>query len=185
MLPKAEPDALSKVTSITTLPITPLIETAAGLLTTVEMVATEGVERLAIGEADLSAELGVAAGEDGIELLYARSRLVIASAAAGIDAPTGPVFTNFGDPDGLRRSTEALARLGFGSRPAIHPAQVPVINEVLTPTAQELSDARDLIQSHQEALAAGSGAGAADGVMFDAAVVRQARRVLARAERTP
>ena len=51
--------------------------------------------------------------------------------------------------------------------------------------AKELSDARDLIQSHQEALAAGSGAGASDGVMFDAAVVRQARRVLARAERTP
>ena len=181
MLPKAEPDALSRVTSITTLPITPLIETAAGLLTTVEMVATEGVERLAIGEADLSAELGVAAGEDGIELLYARSRLVIASAAAGIDAPTGPVFTNFGDPGGLRRSTEALARLGFGSRPAIHPAQVRVINEAFAPTLEQLADARELIGAYEEALEAGAGAAASDGAMFDAAVVRQARRVLDRA----
>ena len=108
-----------------------------------------------------------------------------ASAAAGIDAPTGPVFTDFRDADGLRRSTEALARLGFGSRPAIHPAQVGVINEALTPTPRQLAAARELIEAFEEALSAGAGAAASDGVMLDAAVVRQARRVLNRAQQAP
>ena len=98
-------------------------------------------------------------GDDGVELLYARSKLVVASAAAGIDAPTGPVFTDLRDLDGLRHSTEALIRLGFGSRPAIHPAQVQVINDVFTPTAQQLADARELIEAFEEALARGAGRG--------------------------
>ena len=185
VLAKAEPESLSQVVSMTPLPLTPLIETAAGLLATTEMAAVAGVERLAIGEADLSAELGVTLGDDGAELLYARSTLVVASAAAGIDAPMGPVFTDFRDADELRRSTDALARLGFGSRPAIHPAQVEMINEAFTPTPEQLADARELIVAFEEALAAGAGAAAADGVMFDAAVVRQARRVLDRAHLTP
>ena len=149
------------------------------------MAAVSGVERLAIGEADLSAELGVTLGDDGAELLYARSTLVVASAAAGIDAPTGPVFTDFRDADGLRLSTDALARLGFGSRPAIHPAQVEVINEAFTPTKAQLAAARELMAAFEEALAAGAGAAASDGVMFDAAVVRQAQRVLDRAQSAP
>ena len=185
VLAKAEPETLSQVVSITSLPLTPLIETAVGLLAAEEMASVTGVERLAIGEADLSAELGVTPGDDGVELLYARSKLVVASAAAGIDAPTGPVYTDFRDEDGLRRSTEALARLGFGSRPAIHPAQVRVINEAFTPTPEQLVAARELIEAFEEALAAGAGAAASDGVMFDAAVVRQARRVLDRAREAP
>lgn len=185
VLAMAEPESLAQAVSMTSLPITPLIETAAGLLAAAELAAAGGVERLAIGEADLSAELGVTLGDDGLELLFARSTLVVASAAAGIDAPTGPVFTDFRDADGLRRSTEALSRLGFGSRPAIHPAQVQVINEAFTPTAQQLADAQELIEAFDRALAAGAGAAATDGVMFDEAVVRQARRVLDRARGAP
>ena len=185
MLAKAEPETLAQVVSMTSLPLTPLIETATGLLAAAEMAAAPGVERLTIGEADLSAELGVTLGTDGVELLYARSKLVVASAAAGIDAPTGPVFTDFRDADGLRQTTEALARLGFGSRPAIHPAQVQIINDVFTPTAQQLDEARELIEAFEDALARGAGAAASDGVMFDEAVVRQARRVLDRASETP
>ena len=185
VLAKAEPESLSQVVSMTPLPLTPLIETAAGLLAAVEMASVEGVERLAIGEADLSAELGVTLGADGVEMLYARSKLVVASSAAGIDAPTGPVFTDFRDADGLRRSSEALVRLGFGSRPAIHPAQVEAINEAFTPTAAQLAAARQLMEAFEDALAAGAGAAASDGVMFDAAVVRQAQRVLDRSRSAP
>ena len=185
ILAKAEPESLWQAASMTPLPLTPLIETPAGLLAAVEMASAEGVERLAIGEADLSAELGVTLGDDGVEMLYARSKLVVASAAAGIDAPTGPVFTDFRDAPGLRRSSEALVRLGFGSRPAIHPAQVEVINEAFTPTAVQVEAARELIEAFEEALAAGAGAAASDGVMFDAAVVRQAQRVLDRAREAP
>ncbi|MYB03949.1 MAG: CoA ester lyase [Acidimicrobiaceae bacterium] len=180
VLAKAEPETLSRAVSLTSLPIMPLVETAAGLQAASELASADGVERLAVGEADLSAELGVTLGDDEVELLYARSQLVVASAAAGIDAPSGPVFTDFRDSDGLRRSTEALVRLGFGSRPAIHPAQVQVINEVFTPTEEQVSDAREMIEGFEAAVAAGAGVAAADGVMIDEAVVRQARRVLDR-----
>ena len=182
---KAEPETLSQVASLTSLPLTPLIETAAGLLAATEVASVASVERLAIGEADLSAELGVTLSDDGFELLFARSKLVVASAAARIDAPTGPVFTDLGDMEGLRRSTEALARLGFGSRPAIHPSQVHIINEAFTPTPRQLAGARELIEAFEEALERGAGAAASDGVMLDAAVARQARRVLDRARQAP
>ena len=185
VLAKAEPETLSQALSLTSLPLTPLVETAAGLLAAVELASTDGVVRLAIGEADLGAELGVTLGDDGTEMLYARSQLVVASAAAGIDAPMGPVLTDFRDHDSLRRSSEALARLGFGSRPAIHPAQVHIINESFTPTPEQVADARGLIEAFEAALAAGAGVGATDGVMFDEAVVRQARRVLDRARGAP
>ncbi len=182
VLAKADPASLAQVNSLTHQPVTALVETAAGVLAAEELAAAAGVERLAVGEADLGAELGISPGEHGLELLYVRSRLVVASAAAGIDAPTAPVFTDFRDDEGLRRSTEALARLGFGSRAAIHPAQVPAINEAFTPTARQQQEAKELIEAYEESLAAGAGAGASEGVMFDAAMVRHARRVLARAE---
>ena len=185
IVPKAEPDVLTAVAEATTRPITALIETAAGVLATAEVARVKQVQRLAIGEADLAAELGVSPGPDGLELLFARSQVVVASAAAGLDAPTAPVFTDFRDGDGLRRSTLALSRLGFGSRAAIHPAQVPVINEVFTPTATELADALALLDAYEQARASGQGAGAVHGVMFDVAVVRQARRVIDRAQTTP
>ena len=121
VLAKAEPETLSQVVSITSLPLTPLIETAAGLLAAKEMASVTSVERLAIGEADLSAELGVTPGDDGVELLYARSKLVVASAAAGIDAPTGPVYHRLPG----RGRAEALDR-GPGParlrKPAGHPS---------------------------------------------------------------
>ena len=181
VLAKADPDTLSQALSLTSQPLIPLVETAAGLMAAVELASADGVVRLALGEADLCAELGVTLTDDGAEMIYARSQLVVASAAAGIDAPMGPVLTDFRDADGLRHSSEALARLGFGSRPAIHPAQVHIINEAFTPTPEQAADARDLIEAFDTALAAGAGVGAADGVMFDEAVVRQARRVLDRA----
>lgn len=185
LLAKAETESLSQALSLTSLPLTLLVETASGLLAAAELAAADRVVRLAIGEADLGAELGVTLGDDGAEMLYARSQLVVASAAARIDAPMGPVLTDFRDHDSLRRSSEALVRLGFGSRPAIHPAQVHIINESFTPTPEQVADARGLIEAFEAALATGAGVGAADGVMFDEAVVRQARRVLDRARSAP
>ena len=156
-----------------------LIETAAGVLNARE-IAASGVERLAIGEADLSAELGIMLSDDGREVNSIRMQIVLVSAAAGIDAPVGPVSTDFRDLDALRTSTEALKRVGFSSRAAIHPAQVSVINEVFMPSHEEVAAARRIIARFEEA----GGAACVDdsGRMVDEAVVRSARRTLSTAE---
>jgi citrate lyase subunit beta/citryl-CoA lyase len=104
---------------------------------------------------------------------------VLVSAAAGIEPPVGPVDTNFRDVDALRDSTRAVKRLGYVGRACIHPAQAAVVNEVFTPTADEVAAARDVIARFEAAMAAGDGVCLdAQGRMVDEAVVRQARRVL-------
>lgn len=163
-----------------------LVESARGVLDAEELAAHPRVRNLAIGEADLCAELGIDPSPDGRELWAVRSALVVASAAAGIDAPTGPVSTDFSDLDALRESTTALRRGGFGARSAIHPAQLPVINDVFTPTEDEVAEARRLVELFEASVARGDGACVDDrGRMVDEAVVRSARRVLGRAGHGP
>lgn len=160
-----------------------LLETAGALLELVELARHPRVRHLGLGEADLAAELGIAAGDPTV-LGHVRAQVVIASAAAGIAAPTAPVFLDVRDPDGLRASTEALRRAGFGARSAIHPDQVPVIEEVLTPSAAEVTRSREQVAAWDEAVAAGTGVALdGQGRMVDEAVVRLARRVVETADR--
>lgn len=155
-----------------------LIESALGLEMAFEIARSHGrVTNVSPGEADLSADLGVR-GEAG--LAYARSRLVAASRAAGLPGPVQSVYTDVRDLEGLRRSTRKGKDLGFLGRSAIHPAQLPVINEVFTPTEEEIAGAEDLLERLEES--AGGGAGAfvlEDGRFVDRAVVEAARSTLA------
>ena len=157
-----------------------LLETAAGILDARRIARSPRVVRLAIGEADLAAELGVELTPgDEHELLTARSMLVLASAEAGIDPPVGPVSTDFRDLDALRTSTIALRRMGFRGRAAIHPAQIDVINDVFTPSDTDAGIAQRIVELYEEATSNGSGVCVDDhGKMIDEAVVRNARRVL-------
>jgi citrate lyase subunit beta / citryl-CoA lyase len=166
------------------IPFCALIETAGGVLRAAELLRHIRVSRVAIGEADLSSELGVelTAGDER-ELLFARSMLVLAASAAGINPPVGPIATNFRDLDAYRDSTVALKRLGFIGRSAIHPAQVSVINEVFTPTETERTKASRLVELFDKAVAEGRGICIDDqGKMVDEAVVRAARRTLLRTQ---
>ncbi|ACZ89055.1 (3S)-malyl-CoA thioesterase [Streptosporangium roseum] len=156
--------------------VCPLLESAGAVLSAPEIARAPRVLRLQIGEADLRAELGVETGSDERELLWARSQVVLASAAARLTPPLAPVSTDFRDLDALRASTVALRRLGFRGRACIHPAQLAVVNEVFTPTEEELAQARDLIARFE---AAGTGVVTdARGRMVDEAIVRAARRLL-------
>ncbi|WP_244932156.1 CoA ester lyase [Nocardioides sp. W7] len=159
--------------------VVPLLESARAILRAGELARAPRVQRLQVGEADLRADVGITPGPDERELLYTRSHVVLASAAAGIKPPIAPVSTNFRDLDAFRASTVELARLGFVGRACIHPGQVAVANEVFTPTPDEVDAARTLVGRWEFA-----GAGVAvddDGRFVDEAVIRQARLVLARA----
>jgi len=159
--------------------IAPLLESAAAVLRAAEIAQAPRVRRLQVGEADLKADTGIEPGDDERELLWVRSQVVLASAAAGIDPPVGPVSTNFRDLDALRASTEAVRRLGYRGRACIHPAQIAVVHEVFTPSSEQLDAARALIAAYDAAVAGGSGVLIGpDGRMVDEAVVRQARRLV-------
>ncbi|WP_067186180.1 HpcH/HpaI aldolase/citrate lyase family protein [Microtetraspora niveoalba] len=174
-----EIDALLTSLGADRLPVVPLLESAAAVLRAARIAAAPRVARLQVGEADLRADAGITPGPDERELLWVRSQVVLASAAAGIDPPVAPVSTDFRDLGALRESTAALARLGYVGRACIHPAQIAVVNEVFTPVAEELAWARDLVDRFET-----SGSGVlldSGGRMVDEAVVRQARRILGRA----
>ena len=159
-----------------------LIESALGLEFAFEIARThEKVVGMSLGEADLAADLGVR-GDAG--LLYARSRLVAATRAAGLPGPVQSVYTNVRDAEGLRRSTMEGKNMGFVGRSAIHPAQIDVINEVFTPTEEEVAEAKDLLARLEESTGTGTGAFALeDGRFVDEAVVGSARLTLALARR--
>jgi citrate lyase subunit beta / citryl-CoA lyase len=154
-----------------------LLESAKGV------EAIEGIVRahprvvgVGIGEQDLRADLGAA--EDG--LLYARSRAIFAARAAGLAPPWQSVWIDLKDQEGLRETTVAGKQLGFFGRSAIHPSQVGIINEVFTPTDEELARARELTEALDDAKDAGSaGLQLPDGTFIDNAVVLGAQRTLA------
>ena len=159
-----------------------LVESALGLELAFEIArAHEKVVGMSIGEADLAADLGVR-GDAG--LLYARSRLVAVTRAAGLPGPVQSVYTNVRDAEGLHRSTMEGKNMGFVGRSAIHPAQIAVINEVFTPTEEEVAEAKDLLARLEESTGTGTGAFALeDGRFVDEAVVGSARLTLALARR--
>jgi citrate lyase subunit beta/citryl-CoA lyase len=156
----------------------PIIETARGVLGVSAIAAAPRVERLMIGELDLGADLGVDA-TDEVALVPLRLQVVVASAAAGIAPPLGPVAPDYRDLEALADDTRRLFRQGFRSRPAIHPSQVPIYNDVFTPSTAEVARARRLVELYETAHAAGRGAVVdEDGRMVDEAVVKAARRII-------
>lgn len=183
--PKAMPESLEALAERlpSHLHIVPLIETAEGVVRLADIARVPGVARLGIGEADLIAQLGMDPSSDRAELMPIRVQVVVASAGAGLEQPVGPVSTDLGDLDQLEASTEALRRMGFGARTAIHPAQLPVINRVFTPSRAEAERARRLLEEAAQAMSAGSAVHVdADGNMVDEAVLRGARRIAALAD---
>lgn len=157
------------------IPLFPIIETAAGLENAAQIgAASRAVAALMFGGFDLSAELG--AEPEWAPLLYARSRVVHAAALSGLDTIDMP-SRDFRDVSRLRAEAEKARRLGFTGKVAIHPAQIPVIHDVFTPSPEEVEQARRIVEADR---AAGGGAVSLDGRMVDRPVVEAARQVLAR-----
>jgi citrate lyase beta subunit len=153
------------------------IETAAGL-SAVEQIATASprVRALVFGAADFAADLGISM--DWEPLLYARSRIVAAAAAAGIPAIDAPTF-DLGDELALKVDVNRSRELGFGGKAAVHPGQVPVINDGFTPLHSEVERARRVIDVARDQ----SGEiGVLDGQMVGPPMVAAAHRLLRRAK---
>lgn len=150
-----------------------IVESAAGVEAAFAIAQREEVVALALGEADLAAELGLD-GEEAFD--WVRSRVVVAAAAAGLPAPMMSAYPAVRDLDGLAASCARGRRLGFRGRTAIHPSQVAAIREAFAPTEAESAWAREVLA----ALGSGAVATLGDGSMVDAAMARRARSILGR-----
>ncbi|MDN3296778.1 CoA ester lyase [Streptomyces ficellus] len=154
-------------------PLHPLLESALAI-EYAHAIATAhpAVHGIAIGEADLRAELGV---RDDTGLDWSRSRVVVAARAANLPPPAQSVYADIRDLDGLAASCAHGRALGFLGRAAIHPRQLPVIERAYLPTAEEVEAAEEIVK----ASATDAGALALpDGRFIDAAVVAAAQRTL-------
>lgn len=156
-----------------------IIETNHGLEAAYDIAQSSNrIDSLLFGGVDLAADLRCDYAWE--PLLYARSRVVHAAAAAGIDAIDVP-WLDLNDLDGLRREAEASARLGFTGKGAIHPNQIPLINEIFSPNADEIAHARKIVAAFAEA---NTGLVVVEGKLIERPVLRTMERIIAIAERT-
>ena len=156
----------------------PIIESALGVENAFEIAtASRSVVAMAIGLEDYTADLGVKRTQRGKESLYARTRLVNACKAAGIQ-PIDSVYSDVANMEGLKKNVETSRSLGFEGMGCIHPRQVPVIQKAFTPTKEEIEKARLIVKAFEEAEARGSGVVALGSKMIDPPVVKRAQKTL-------
>jgi citrate lyase subunit beta / citryl-CoA lyase len=165
------------------------VETAEGL-TNIDAVArsTGRLGALHFGPGDFAASLGMPQTSlgtpdewdeayPGHRFGYAMQRIVVAARAASLRAVDGPV-ADHRDEEGLRAACRLARALGFDGKWCIHPAQVPIVNEVFSPTEGEVAWARKVVEAYERANAEGSGAVSVDGQMVDAASIKMALNTL-------
>lgn len=164
-----------------TFEIVPMIESALGVQFAYDILtASARVSSVIIGSAqdgDLQTDLGADWSPEGTELLYARSRILLAARAARIDHPMDGVFLGLDDEAGLIRDSENARRLGYRGKTVIHPRQIEPVHTVFTPSKKEQAYYRDMIAAFDEA---GGNAFNFRGKMIDRAMIRKARGLLER-----
>ena len=139
------------------------------------MAEAPGVERLAFGSIDLQLDAGITG--EGEELLYARSRTVLASRVAGILPPLDGVTVALDDPEQLETDVDRARRLGFGGKMCIHPKQVEAVNRGFRPSQDEVAWAERVLRAAETT---SSGAIKVDGELIDRPVIERAKAVLER-----
>lgn len=166
--------------TVGTVGIMPLIETALGVENSFSIASCERVRALFLGGEDLTADLQCKRTKEGKEIEYARTRLVVAARAAGVDVYDTP-FTDVNDDEGIVNDTMFAKSLGFTGKASISPRHVEVINEIFSPTAAEIEYAYEVIDAIRLAKAQGKGAISLRGKMIDAPIVARAERTIAMA----
>jgi citrate lyase subunit beta/citryl-CoA lyase len=159
-------------------PVLALAESAAGILHAEAIAAADATDALIFGAEDLAGDIGAQRTDDGGELTHARQQVVLAARAAGV-TPIDTHYPDYTDDAGLRAEAERAAQLGYDGKLAVHPAQATVINDVFTPDPERVEWAERILAARDSAE---SGVFVVDGEMIDAPQIRQAERILARAE---
>jgi len=155
-----------------------IIETNASLEAVHDIAqASTRIDALFFGGVDMAAKLRCKNAWE--PLLYARSRVVHAAASAGIDAIDVP-YLDLEDPDGMAREATLARELGFSGKGSIHPKQIPILNDVFTPSESEIAHARRILDAFAKA---DTGLVVVDGKLIEKPVLRDMQRILSIAER--
>ncbi len=156
-----------------------LIESAVGVERAFQIAgASDRITALALGGEDLAADLGCPRTPEGREIFYARSRLVMAARAAGIEALDTP-FTDIDDLAACEADARLARQLGFAGKLCISPFHLEAIHRAFTPQDDEVALALDQVKAMREGARSGQGAVSFRGRMLDPPVLRQAERILA------
>ncbi|OIO64549.1 MAG: hypothetical protein AUJ47_03910 [Candidatus Marinimicrobia bacterium CG1_02_48_14] len=156
----------------------PILESGRGILKALEIAeASPNNVALAIGLEDYTADLGTQRTVEGKESFFARSMLVNAARATGIQA-IDTVFSDVSDEGGLRSSVAEAKALGFDGKGCIHPRQIRVIHEVFAPSGDEIEKAQKIVKAAEDAEKHGLGVVALGSKMIDPPVVKRAMRTL-------
>jgi len=156
----------------------PIIESALGVLKALEIAQSENVVALAIGLEDYTADLGVKRTQEGTESFFARSMVVNACKAAGIQA-IDSVYSDVANMEGLKDNVLRSKALGFDGMGCIHPRQIRVIHENFAPDADEIEKAKKIVNAFIEAGEKGLGVVSLGTKMIDQPVVKRAQKVIA------
>ena len=184
VLPKAAATAVAAVADRIDLPVVAIVETAVGLRDAFAIASHASVCALMLGAVDLGLDLGLEPREDALEILFARSSVVVDSAAAGIRAPVDRVWVDVRDLAGLARDCAVARSLGFRAKALVHPDQIAPTHAAFAPSKEELRRAREIVAAYERAAADGRGVVALDGEMVDAPVVERARELLSDEKRS-
>jgi len=157
------------------------VETARAILNLREIASHPRLDGLIFGGEDFAASIGATRTAQALELLYARSVVVTACAAYGLQA-IDMVTVDFRDLERIRSEAQFGAQLGYAGKQVIHPAQVAPVQEAFTPEPAAIESARRLVEAYQASQQEGRGAFAVEGRMIDLPLVKAARNVLARAQ---
>jgi len=192
VVPKAEkPEAIQKVDRKLTdlerkksisggqIRLVLMIETALGLSRVREIGAsTPRILGIAFGAGDLTLDLGAKLSRTGEELLFARSSLVLSCRLAGVTPIDAPYIIDVKDAEGLRAEALRSRQLGFRGKFCIHPSQVEFVNEVFSPTQEEIDRAKKIVDAFEQAKEKGIGAIALEGEFVDPPIYNKAKQLL-------
>jgi citrate lyase subunit beta/citryl-CoA lyase len=156
----------------------PIIESALGAIKAYEIAtASPDVVALTIGLEDYTADIGTQRTLEGRESFWARSQVVNAARAAGIQ-PIDTVFSDVTDMEGLKQSVLEAKSLGFDGKGCIHPRQIQVIHDAFAPAPEEIDKAKKIVLAFEEAEAKGLGVVSLGSKMIDPPVVKRAQRTI-------
>ncbi len=158
-----------------------IIESSRGVLNAREIAqASPRLTALQLGAEDLAGNMGLTRTRASMEVFHARSVVVLAAAAHGLQAIDG-VFLDIADAEGAFEEARQVAQMGYQGKMAIHPNQIEPFHRAFTPSDAEIAAAQRLVDAHHAHQAAGRGAFVLDGKMIDPAIVKPAEQVLAKA----
>ncbi|GAB4499710.1 MAG: aldolase/citrate lyase family protein [Anaerolineales bacterium] len=156
------------------------VETAKGILNLKEIAAHPRLDAIIFGGEDFAASIGATRTKEATELLYARQAVIVACAAYDIQ-PIDIVTIDYKDLEALKAEAEFGARLGFSGKQIIHPNQVQVVQEAFAPSDEAIAYARRIMETFEASQKEGKGAYSLDGKMIDMPLLKNAQKVLARA----